>query len=116
MLLKENVLDLTHFGYVHANSFGITDWVEPPKLTRDGERVGYHQSFVRSPLPPLFANPLGLPVGTPFNRENYGSFVSPALQVAAVDFVDPETSKVAGRFLIIRTAHRVRALQPNPSG
>ncbi len=100
MLLKENVLDLTHFGYVHARSFGITDWIDPPKLTKNGDVVGYHQSFVRSPLPPIFANPLGIPIGTPFNRENYGSCVSPALQIAAVDFVDPHTNAVAGRFRI----------------
>ena len=102
MLLKENVLDLTHFGYVHAKSFKITDWVDPPKLTTDGERVGYHQSFVRSPLPPIFAEALGLAPGTPFNRENYGWFVTPALQIAAVDFIEPEGGNVQGRF---RVAH-----------
>jgi phenylpropionate dioxygenase-like ring-hydroxylating dioxygenase large terminal subunit len=103
MLLKENVLDLTHFGYVHAASFGITDWVDPPRVTADEHTVTYHQSFTRSPLPPAFAVPLGRPVGTPFNRENQGSFVSPALQVAAVDFIDPEDpnpTAVAGRFRI----------------
>jgi len=100
MLLKENVLDLTHFGYVHAKSFGITDWVNPPKLVQDGDQPGYHQSFVRSPLPPIFADPLGLAVGTPLNRDNYGSFVSPALQVAAVDFIDPDSGTVIGRFRV----------------
>lgn len=100
MLLKENVLDLTHFGYVHAKSFGITDWVDPPRLTTDGERVGYHQSFVRSPLPPIFAEPLGVAPGTPYNRENYGWFVSPALQIAAVDFVEPDSGTIKGRFRI----------------
>lgn len=100
MLLKENVLDLTHFGYVHAKSFGITDWVNPPRLTMDGDQPGYHQSFIRSPLPPIFAGPLGLPPGTPFNRNNYGKFVSPALQAGAVDFIDPETEQVTGRFLV----------------
>jgi phenylpropionate dioxygenase-like ring-hydroxylating dioxygenase large terminal subunit len=105
MLLKENVLDLTHFGYVHASTFGITDWVEPPRVTADEHTVTYHQLFVRSPLPPPFAAALGRAVGTPFNRENYGSFVSPALQVAAVDFIDPENpdpGALAGRF---RVAH-----------
>jgi phenylpropionate dioxygenase-like ring-hydroxylating dioxygenase large terminal subunit len=42
MLLKENVLDLTHFGYVHASSFKITDWVDPPRFTTDGDIVSYH--------------------------------------------------------------------------
>ena len=90
MLLKENVLDLTHFGYVHAKSFGISDWIDPPRSSTDGDVTSYHKSFVHSPLPPVFADPLGLAAGTPYNRENYGSFVSPALQIAAVDFVDPE--------------------------
>jgi len=79
MLLKENVLDLTHFGYVHASTFKITDWTNPPQVTTDGDTVTYRQYFERSPLPPIFAEPLGLPAGTPFNRDNYGSFVSPAV-------------------------------------
>ena len=100
MLLKENVLDLTHFGYVHAKSFGISDWVNPPRSTTEGDVTSYHQSFVRSPLPPIFAEPLGLPGGTPFNRENYGSFVSPALQIAAVDFIEPDNGEIRGKFRV----------------
>jgi len=110
MLLKENVLDLTHFGYVHAKSFGITDWVDPPKLTQKGDRVGYHQSFERSPLPPIFAEPLSVAPGTPFNRENYGWFVSPALQIASVDFVEPDSGRIAGRF---RIAHATTPTGPD---
>lgn len=100
MLLKENVLDLTHFGYVHAKSFKITDWIDPPRFSSEGDTTTYCQKFTRSPLPAVFAEPLGLPPGTPFDRENSGSFVSPALQVAAVDFKDPDNGAVAGRFRI----------------
>ena len=32
MLLKENVLDLTHFGYVHRNTFKILDWDRAPTV------------------------------------------------------------------------------------
>lgn len=102
MLLKENVLDLTHFGYVHAKSFRITDWTDPPSFRTDGEITSYRQEFRRSPLPLPFAEPLGLPVGTPYDRDNYGSFVSPALQKAAVDLKDPDTGAITGRF---RVAH-----------
>lgn len=98
MLLKENVLDLTHFGFVHAATFGITDWVDPPAVSVTDETVTYRQAFAASPLPPLFAEALGLPPGTPYDRENYGSFLSPALQVAAVDFGSP--GALAGRFRI----------------
>ncbi len=100
MLLKENVLDLTHFGYVHAKSFGITDWIDPPTFSSDVNTCGYRQTFTRSPLPPIFAEPLGVPSGTPFDRTNYGSFVSPALQRAAVDFCDPDSGDLRGRFHI----------------
>jgi vanillate O-demethylase monooxygenase subunit len=100
MLLKENVLDLTHFGYVHAKSFKITDWVDPPTFSSEGDTTSYRQVFTRSPLPPLFAEALGLPPGTTFDRDNYGSFLSPALQIAAVDFKNPLNGELAGRFRI----------------
>ncbi|MXO71803.1 aromatic ring-hydroxylating dioxygenase subunit alpha [Alteraurantiacibacter buctensis] len=100
LLLKENVLDLTHFGFVHAKSFQITDWVEAPRLTGEGDICGYHQAFSASPLPPPFAVPMGLPVGTPYDRSNYGSFVSPALQIAAVDLIEPGSKQITGRFRV----------------
>lgn len=109
MLLKENVLDLTHFGYVHAASFKITDWVNPPRLVSDGETCGYHQSFVASPLPPVFAEPLGLAPGTAYNRENYGSFMTPALQVAAVDMIEPGTGRMTGRFRVLHATTPIDA-------
>ena len=100
MLLKENVLDLTHFGYVHAKTFKITDWVDPPSFSSEGDTTSYRQVFNGSPLPATFAEPLGVASGTPYDRENYGSFVSPALQRAAVDFRDPVTGATKGRFRI----------------
>lgn len=100
MLLKENVLDLTHFGFVHASTFKISDWVDTPRTVKDGETCGYHQSFVASPLPPVFAEPMKLAPGTLYDRENYGSFLSPALQVAAVDLVDPQSKELTGRFRV----------------
>ena len=109
MLLKENVLDLTHFGYVHAASFKITDWVDPPSFSSEGDSTSYRQHFANSPLPPLFADALGLPPGTPYDRDNYGSFVSPALQIAAVDFKEPDTGQITGRF---RIAHATTPIDP----
>lgn len=103
LLLKENVLDLTHFGYVHAATFKITDWVEAPRVIRDGDMVSYRQEFVRSPLIAGMAIPLGLEPGTPWTRVNQGSFLSPAVQEGQNNFYDPEAPDVvAGR---IRFAH-----------
>lgn len=91
MLLKENVLDLSHLGYVHAKSFGITDWTTPPVVTTDDERVSFCQRFIERPLPAGYAVSLGLEPGVIWNRETSGSYVSPALQVSSVDLSDPAT-------------------------
>ncbi|WP_298288001.1 aromatic ring-hydroxylating dioxygenase subunit alpha [Novosphingobium sp.] len=109
MLLKENVLDLTHFGYVHASTFKITDWVDPPRLSSDGETAGYHQSFSSSPLPPVFAEPMGMAPGTLYDRENYGSFLTPALQIAAVDLIEPSNRHITGRFRVIHATTPIDA-------
>lgn len=90
LLLKENVLDLSHLGYVHAKSFGITDWSSPPEVSTEGETVSYCQRFIEKPLPAGYALALGLEPGIIWNRETYGSFVSPALQISAVDMRNPK--------------------------
>ncbi|WP_322021650.1 MULTISPECIES: aromatic ring-hydroxylating dioxygenase subunit alpha [unclassified Burkholderia] len=105
MLLKENVLDLTHFGYVHASTFQIEDWTSPPevRVSGDGDTVEYRQRFVNKPLAPGYAMALGVPPGTPWHREHRGSFLSPALQEGCVDFEDPSRPESApSRF---RVAH-----------
>lgn len=89
MLLKENVLDLTHFGYVHASTFEIADWSSPPQVSIEGEIVTYCQRFINRPLAPGYAMSLGVPPGTPWHREHRGSFLSPAIQEGCVDFQDP---------------------------
>jgi phenylpropionate dioxygenase-like ring-hydroxylating dioxygenase large terminal subunit len=100
ILLKENVLDLTHFGFVHANSFKITDFVSSPSFETDAWTTTYRQSFKNSPLAAFYADPLGIEPGTPFDREAWGSFVSPALQTAGVDFVRPSDRKTMGQFRV----------------
>lgn len=97
MLLKENVLDLTHLGFVHAKSFGITDLANPPEVSSDGETVRYVQRFWNAPLPAGYAVPLGLPPGTPWHRENHGAFLSPAVQMGAVDLRDPAAPDAAAK-------------------
>lgn len=102
MLLKENVLDMTHLGYVHAKSFGITDIKNPPEVHSDGVTVTYLQRFINDPLPAGYALALGLQPGTPWIRETHGAFLSPAVQMGAVDLRDPaapDTSLKQVRFV-----------------
>lgn len=94
LLLKENVLDLTHLAYVHGDSFQITDWVDPPVVTTDGDTVSYRQEFIRSPLAPGYALSLGLEPGTPWNRVGTGKLLSPASHESATEFFDPDKPDV----------------------
>lgn len=106
LLLKENVLDLTHLGYVHQASFGIVDWVNPPTVVVDGDTVAYRQEFVRSPLAAGYARALGLAPGTPWNRTGTGKLLSPASHESATEFFDPDRPDVscgATRFLHLTT-------------
>jgi phenylpropionate dioxygenase-like ring-hydroxylating dioxygenase large terminal subunit len=90
LLLKENVLDLTHFGFVHGASFGITDYVNTQDVEYDEEVVRYRQAFDRSPLPPGYAHSLGLQPGTEWNRESLGAMVAPGMNCSETNFYDPD--------------------------
>lgn len=95
LLLKENVLDLTHLPFVHGASFSIMDWVDPPKVTEEGDTVAYRQEFVRSPLAPGYAMSLGLEPRTPWNRVGMGKMLSPASHESSTEFFDPEHPEIS---------------------
>jgi len=51
LLLHENVMDLTHFNYVHAKSFGIDNWrASTAKFKTDGNRVSYEDTYEAADL------------------------------------------------------------------
>jgi vanillate O-demethylase monooxygenase subunit len=90
MQLKENVLDLTHFAFLHAKSLGITDWDRPPEVETTATTVTYLQKFEMKPLAPVYAVPAGKPIGKLANRDNCGRFASPAVNYGAVNCHDPK--------------------------
>ena len=90
MQLKENVLDLTHFAFLHKKSLGVTDWDRPPAVEVTATRVTFRQIFDMAPLPAVYAVPAGKPVGKAINRNNWGALLSPGAHHGAVDMHDPE--------------------------
>jgi len=90
MQIKENVLDLTHFAFLHAKSLGITGWDSAPAVEVTERAVTFRKLFDRAPLPPVYALPAGKPPGKACNRDNWGSLLSPAVQLGGVDMHDPE--------------------------
>lgn len=104
LLHKENVFDLTHIPYVHANSFGITDWVDPAKVTVEDDEVRFLARFEASPLAPIFGRPLGLGPDTPVDRVHTGAAVSPAVQLSYQDFFAAGTDRRLGRVRVVHAS------------
>ncbi|WP_345248451.1 aromatic ring-hydroxylating dioxygenase subunit alpha [Pigmentiphaga soli] len=85
MLLKENVLDLTHFPFAHKSTLGAIDsyanYSPPPVLGDD--RVCYRNEFLNQPLSPVYNDDLGLGDRLT-DRVDEGVSVSPAVHIAKV--------------------------------
>jgi vanillate O-demethylase monooxygenase subunit len=88
MNLKENVLDLTHLAFVHASSFGMRDYVEPPQPTIEGDAVGFTQRFLDTPLPAFYGEPCGIGTERPVDRIDTGMSISPALHLSTVEIIN----------------------------
>jgi len=105
MALKENVLDLSHFGYVHANTLAVTDWTRPPKVENTDAAVSYRQEFRDTVLPAHYGVPTGIGCDRPVARTAWGSYVSPALQLAGVDIENTSAAPGERRNFALRICH-----------
>ena len=78
-LLHENVLDLTHFNFVHAQSFGITSWNPDVKFEPVGDRVKMSSRMVPADFPsPEERAVLGMSHPDTFESIGEGWFQTPA--------------------------------------
>lgn len=89
MQLKENVLDLTHFAFLHKNSLQVSGWDRAPEVEMGDGRVGYVQVHDMEPLAPVYAVPAGKPIGKLANRTTRGTQLSPGAHHAEVAIHDP---------------------------
>jgi phenylpropionate dioxygenase-like ring-hydroxylating dioxygenase large terminal subunit len=112
MMLKENVLDLTHFAFVHRNSIKIMDWDRPPKVEVGETTVTYVQEWPSSPLVFIFAAPTGIGMERPVYRKNWGSFLTPAVNIGAVEIRDPQPRAGARSEFQFRVAHLSTPISP----
>ena len=107
--LHENLLDLTHLSFLHANSFGTPDYASAPFEIQLDESVGRFtllRTVMPTRLPPIWAKPTGLE-GVDAARIVESTFHSPALHVVAVRFYACHTPESEQPFRAIRTAHIV---------
>ncbi len=88
MLLKENVLDLTHFAYAHRSTFAMDDdYDAPPECIVEEGRVSFRQDFLNKALPPFYGDACGLG-NKPVDRHDLGTSVSPAEHVFTARIVN----------------------------
>jgi len=111
MLLKENVLDLTHFGYVHRKTFKILDFTRAPEVKVDGKEVEFRIEFPPTRLAPIFGATTGFGE-KPVARVNWGRSLSPALHVAGQDFADGNAEPGQRSTAAFRVLHATTPVSP----
>ncbi len=107
ILIRENVLDLTHIAFLHSNTFKQSDWENVPEVGMDGDTVYYKQDFPPSPLTPLFCSGFGFPDGKVVKREQQGRM--PSLAVSFSDWMVHDIDAAPGERVdyTVRGAHIV---------
>jgi phenylpropionate dioxygenase-like ring-hydroxylating dioxygenase large terminal subunit len=103
--LHENLLDLTHLSFVHADSFGTPDYAGAP-YESDLEEGHYRitRRVVPTQLPPVWAKPTRLEHDRAA-RIATSEFVSPGLHVVSVSFYDCDLPEGQRPEFRIRTSH-----------
>ena len=87
--LHENLLDLTHLSFLHAQSFGTPDYVSAPyQVTVEDGYYAIVRSVVPTTLPPVWAKPTGLEDYPNAARVTRSEFLSPGLHVVTAKFYD----------------------------
>jgi len=104
--MHENLLDLTHLSFLHANTFGTPDYAKAAFKSEIGD--GYfalYRDVVPTTLPPLWAKPTGLEGCTTAARIVKSEFKSPAFHQVNVSFYDNKLPEAQRKVSRIKTAH-----------
>lgn len=111
MLLKENVLDLTHFGFLHRATFGIFDWNRAPDVKVENGQVTFRLDFPPGPLTPYFAELTGFG-DRAIAQIDLGRYVTAALQDGGRDFIDPDPQPGKRETVRFRILHATTPISP----
>ena len=107
VLIRENVMDLTHIAFLHKNTFKQNDWITAPDTYMEGEAVCYEQEFDLAPLSPLFCAGMGLPEDKPIKRVQKGRMPSLAISFSDWNVHDPNPDEGRRSDFIMRGCHIV---------
>jgi len=80
--MHENLLDQTHFSFLHADSVGTPEYAKAPlQVRQEGDAVLLRKELLNSSPPPIYGVPMGL-TGRLVDRLSESGFMSPAVHVA----------------------------------
>ena len=105
VLIRENVLDLTHLPFLHATTFKQNDWDTIPKSSLDGDVITYRQSFDPAPLSPLFCHAMGFSETKLVTRVQVGTMASLAVSFSDWNVHDPEPQPGQRADFLMRGCH-----------
>jgi phenylpropionate dioxygenase-like ring-hydroxylating dioxygenase large terminal subunit len=91
--MHENLLDQTHFTFLHAGTVGTPEWASAPlEVFQSDATVRLRRELKRSPPPGIYAQPMGVE-GRLVDRVSEASFIGPAGHVAfaTISNVEPPT-------------------------
>ena len=111
VLIRENVLDLTHIAFLHANTFKQNDWTTVPEVAIEGDVITYKQAFAAAPLSPLFCEGMGLPEDKPVERVQVGTMASLAVSFSDWNVHDPNPDEGRRSDFLMRGCHIVTPSQ-----
>ena len=72
VLIRENVLDLTHIAFLHKNTFKQDDWIVAPDVYMEGETICYEQEFDLAPCRPCSVRGWACPKISPLSAFKKG--------------------------------------------
>ena len=107
VLIRENVLDLTHIAHLHTKTFKQNDWNTLPDVKMDGDVITYQKAFDAAPLSPLFCHAMGLPETKPVKRVQTGTMASLAVSFSDWEVHDPNPEPGARSDFLMRGCHIV---------
>lgn len=105
-LLQENVLDLTHFAFVHATTLEFEGWDGgEDEVDLDDRGVRFRRTTRNLPLPPFLTLPAGLPDGAIGDSTTFGTILLPGVHAAGIDIGDPFRGANRGDDFRFRITH-----------
>ena len=111
--MHENLLDLTHIGFLHGKSFGSATYASAPFETLiDESTITVKRTVAPTELPQMYARPLNM-VDVPASRAVTSTFFAPGLSVSGVclsNLTLPEEKRIGH---LAETAHLLTPIDAN---